>query len=54
MINRTKAFVDEYWFENLNLYPSIVDNIFKFLRKVNPKLVDKYREIYSKDSNYIL
>jgi DNA repair photolyase len=52
IINRTKNFVDEYWFENLNLYPSIQGNIYKFLRQYDPNLVSKYEEIYSKDSDY--
>jgi len=52
MINQTKGFVTEYWFENLNLYPSIQDNIYSFLRKNKPELVKKYEEIYSKDSKY--
>jgi len=52
IINKTKGFVDEYWFENLNLYPSIRGNIYGFLRKHRPNLVEKYKEIYSKDSDY--
>ncbi len=52
IINRTKNFVDEYWFENLNLYPSIRGNVYEFLEKHKPKLVEKYKEIYSKGSNY--
>lgn len=48
LVNETKSFVDEYWFENLNLYFSIRSNIFGFLRKINPQLIDKYKEIYSK------
>jgi hypothetical protein len=44
--------VDEYWFENLNLYLSIKSDIFSFLRKNRPELVEKYRTIYSKNSNY--
>ncbi len=50
LINKTKNFVDEYWFENLNLYPSIRVNIFRFLRKNKSELVGKYREIYSGSS----
>lgn len=52
MISKTKSFVDEYWFENLNLYPSIRGEIYKFLRKNKPKLVEKYKEIYSTHSDY--
>jgi DNA repair photolyase len=52
IINGTQSFVDEYWFENLNLYPSIKGEIFSFLRKNRPELVEKYKKIYSKNSNY--
>ena len=52
IINNTKSFVDEYWFENLNLYPSIKSEIFRFLRKNRPELVEKYKKIYSKNNNY--
>jgi DNA repair photolyase len=52
IINQTKSFVDEYWFENLNLYTSIKGEIFRFLMKNTPELVEKYKEIYSKNSDY--
>lgn len=52
IINQTQSFVDEYWFENLNLYPSIKGEIYSFLRKNRPELVEKYKEIYSKNSDY--
>ncbi|PIU02593.1 MAG: radical SAM protein [Candidatus Diapherotrites archaeon CG09_land_8_20_14_0_10_32_12] len=52
IIDKTKNFVGEYWFENLNLYPSIKDEIYRFLRKNKPELIPKYKQIYSKDSNY--
>lgn len=52
LINKTKNFVDEYWFENLNVYPSIKENVYGFLRKNNPKLLDEYKKIYAKNSDY--
>ena len=52
IINQTKSYVDEYWFENLNLYPSIKGEIFNFLQRSRPELVEKYKMIYSKNSNY--
>jgi len=52
LIKKTKNFVDEYWFENLNLYPSIRADIYKFLQKNKPRLVSEYKKIYSKGSNY--
>ena len=52
IINKTQFFVDEYWFENLNLHPSIKGEIFNFLQKSKPEFIEKYKEIYSKNSNY--
>ena len=52
LIDLTKNFVNEYWFENLNFYPSIRDNVYEFLRDYNLSLIDKYKEIYSGTSNY--
>jgi len=52
IINQTKSFVDEYWFENLNLYPSIKGEIYSFLRKNRPELIEIYKKIFSKNSNY--
>jgi DNA repair photolyase len=50
IIKATKNYTDEYWFENLNFYPSIKANIYNFLEKVDPKLIDRYKEIYKDDS----
>ncbi len=52
IVEKTKNFVDEYWFENLNLYPSLRDNIFQWLRNCHPKLVKEYQRIYSTKNNY--
>lgn len=52
LIHKTKSFVDEYWFENLNLYSSIKGEIYKFLEKNKPELIQKYKKIYTKDSDY--
>jgi DNA repair photolyase len=52
LINLTKGFVDEYWFENLNLYPSVREKICRFLQEYNPGLISKYKEIYSASSHY--
>lgn len=51
IINKTKDFVDEYWLENLNFYPSIRKNMYDFLRKIDSNLIEKYKEIYS-DKEY--
>lgn len=52
LINLTRDFVDEYWFENLNFYPLIREGIYGFLRGYDSKLVEKYQEIYSSNSRY--
>lgn len=52
ILEKTKDFVDEYWFENLNLYPSLRYNIFQWLKNYHPELVKKYREIYFTKNNY--
>ena len=52
IIAKTKNFVDEYWFENLNLYPSLRYNIFNWLKNYHPELVKKYQEIYFTKNNY--
>ena len=46
IVKKTKNFTNEYWFENLNLYPSIQHNIFQWLKKCHPELVKKYKKIY--------
>jgi len=52
IIYKTNSFVDEYWFENLNPYPSIKGEIYSFLRKNRPELIEIYKKVYSKNSNY--
>ncbi len=52
IIGKTKNFVDEFWFENLNLYPNIRYNIFQWLKNCHPELVKKYQEIYFTENNY--
>ncbi|OGF24880.1 hypothetical protein A2331_03385 [Candidatus Falkowbacteria bacterium RIFOXYB2_FULL_34_18] len=52
IIELTKQYADEYWFENLNIYPSVRENIYKFLKNNYPELIDKYREIYKDEKIY--
>jgi DNA repair photolyase len=52
IIERTRNFVDEFWFENLNLYPSLRYNIFQWLKNYHPELVKKYQEIYFTKNDY--
>lgn len=52
IVEKTKNFVDEFWFENLNLYPSLQYNIFHWLKNQHPVLVKKYQEIYFTKNDY--
>ncbi len=52
LIRKTKNFVDEYWFENLNLYPSIKKEIYCFLSKNKQGFIGKYEAIYSSKNDY--
>lgn len=52
LIEMAKDYVDEVWFENLNFYFYIRNNVFKFLRSIDSALVKKYLEIYSPKSDY--
>lgn len=52
LITMTKDYVAEYWFENLNLYPSIQQNIYRFLNDINSSLIPKYHEIYFINNSY--
>lgn len=52
IIEKTKNFNNEYWFENLNPYPSIRYNVYSFLKRNKPELIHKYRQIYLKSNDY--
>ncbi len=52
IVEKTKDFVDEFWFENLNLYPNLQYNIFQWLKNYHPELVKKYKEIYFTKNDY--
>lgn len=54
LVKKTMGYVDEYWFENLNMYPLVRDEIYKFLQERYPKLKEKYQKIYTKGSNHWL
>ena len=51
IINLTKDFVDEYWFENLNLRGSYKQDVLTYISNKYPSLYDKYKEIYVKHNN---
>lgn len=52
IVAETQNFVDEYWFENLNLYPNLRNNISQWLKNHHPELVKKYKEIYFIKNDY--
>jgi len=46
LVLKTKDFVDEYWFENLNLRGDYKYKILKYVYKLKPELRSIYRKIY--------
>lgn len=46
IVKLAENFVDEFWFENLNLYPSIWPNIRRWLKNYHPNLLNKFMEVY--------
>lgn len=54
IIKETRGIVDEYWFENLNLYPSVQGNVLRFVGANFPDLIGVYRGIIEGDRGYWL
>lgn len=53
IIDVSKDYINEYWFENLNLKGSYKQTIFKYIENKYPNLLDKYDNIYNKkNKNY--
>lgn len=53
IIDATHTFVDEYWFENLNLRGSYKKEILAYIRDHYPELLPQYEQIYlHKDMSY--
>ena len=48
IIVKTQRYVDEYWFENLNLRGSYKQDILSYIKNAYPQLVELYDEIYVK------
>ena len=46
IIEKAKGFVDEYWFENLNLRQPYKTTILNFIQSNYPEYYEKYKEIY--------
>ena len=44
IIESSKDYIDEYWFENLNLYSSIKSSVFDVYRQKYPRLSKKIEE----------
>ena len=51
IIEISKDFVDEYWFENLNLRGSYKKEILEYIKSNYSKLYDSYIEIYVKNKD---
>ena len=48
IIQKSKAFVNEYWFENLNLRGDYKKYILEYIREKYPELTEKYVDIYNR------
>lgn len=46
IIENSKDYVDEYWFENLNLRGSYKQDILDYIKKSYPQLMEQYNDIY--------
>ena len=51
IVNISKEYINEYWFENLNLRGEYKDRILKYINIKYPQLSDLYKEIYIKDNS---
>lgn len=49
IIEKSKSFVDEYWFENLNLRGQYKSFILKYIEEKEPEYFPNYVEIYVKN-----
>jgi len=52
LIERSKNFCHAFWFENLNLYPSLRSSIFNALSKIDKSLIKKYIAIYLVENTF--
>ena len=48
IIEKSKEYIDEYWFENLNLRGSYKKDILKYVKKKYPQYYTEYEDIYLK------
>ncbi|MCI1209529.1 MAG: hypothetical protein LKF96_08815 [Treponema sp.] len=52
IIECSHTFIDEFWFENLNLRGSYKPVILSYIRSKYPQYADCYRRIYTQNDNY--
>ena len=53
IIDTSKDYINEYWFENLNLRGSYKHTILEYIKNKYPNLINKYDEIYyEKNKDY--
>lgn len=50
IIEISKDYIDEYWFENLNLRGSYKQTILNYIRTKYPSLLEKYIDIYKNNN----
>ena len=48
IIEKSKDYIDEYWFENLNLRGSYKQDILNYIEASYPQWIELYRDIYIK------
>ena len=48
IIEISKEYIDEYWFENLNLRGDYKTKILSYIQEKYPKLINEYNDIYIK------
>ena len=48
IIEISKEYIDEYWFENLNLRGEYKTKILLYIQEKYPKLINEYKDIYIK------
>lgn len=51
IIEKTKAFINEYWFENINLRGSYKYKILNYIKEKYPKYYSYYNKIYLENDN---
>lgn len=50
IIEKTKSYINKYWFEDLNLRGSYKYDILGYIKKTYPKIYSLYEDIYIKDN----